>query len=188
MDGYTAMRARARSSRLQHAASLSLLLALGTVGCHGLGSRSSRSGGATDSSETRSALDLAAVDVCQRVPGKAVAQALGGERAETLAFGASADQPSRCRYSVAVGEGKRSSRQAYVVMLMPPDQFEKQHAQQQNPVTPVAGLGDGAYATYAPAGERMDLFVLKRGVATIVVSGENRIALIKIAKVAAGHL
>jgi hypothetical protein len=73
-------------------------------------------------------------------------------------------------------------------MLMPPAPFETRHAQQQNPVTPVSGLGDGAYVTYAPAGERLDLYVLKRSLATIVVSGENRVALIKIAKVAVSHL
>jgi len=74
------------------------------------------------------------------------------------------------------------------VMLMSPEQFERRHRQQQNPVTPVPGLGDGAYVTYAPAGERMDLYVLKRGVATVVVTGDNRVALIKIARVAVAHL
>ena len=165
-----------------------LTLAVVSVGCPGWGARSGRSGDETEASGPRPTLDLAKTDVCQRVPGKAVAQALGGQRADTLAFGASADQPSRCRYAVAVGEGERGTRQGYVVMLMSPEQFERRHRQQQNPVTPVPGLGDGAYVTYAPAGERMDLYVLKRGVATVVVTGDNRVALIKIARVAVAHL
>jgi hypothetical protein len=188
MGGHIGMRARSWSPRLRQAASLSLALVLGAVACHGLGSRAGRAGGETDSSGPRSALDLATTDVCRRVPGKAVAEVLGGQRADTLAFGASADEPSRCRYSVAIGDSERGTRRVYVVMLMPPEQFEKRHAQQQNPVTAIPGLGDGAYLTYAPAGERMDLYVLKRGVATIVVSGENRIALVKIGKVAAARL
>jgi|WetSurMetagenome_2_1015567.scaffolds.fasta_scaffold432531_2 hypothetical protein len=175
-------------SRRRRPARLFLALTFIAVGCQGWGARSERSSGGTESSGPRAPFDLARTDVCQRVPGKAVAQALGGQRADTLAFGASADQPSRCRYAIAAGESAHSTRQIYVVMLMSPEQFEKRHMQQQNPVTPIPGLGDAAYVTYAPAGERMDLYVLKRGVATIVVTGENRTALIKIAKVAVAQL
>jgi hypothetical protein len=188
MDGHVAARAWALVSRSGRAARLVLAIALAAVGCRGQGPAAGSSGSETESSGPRSPLDVATVDVCRRVPGKAVAQALGGQRADTLAFGASADQPSRCRYAVTLGDGERSARQAYVVMLMAPGQFEMRHAQQQNPVTPIPGLGDAAYVTYAPAGERMDLYVLQRGVATIAVTGENRTALIKIAKVALAHL
>jgi hypothetical protein len=187
MDGQTGRHGSTFSSRSRLRPIL-LTLAAFAVGCAGWGARSGQSGGETEQSGPRPILDLAKTDVCQRVPGKAVAQAVGGQRADTLAFGASADQPSRCRYAVAVGEGERGARQVFVVMLMSPEQFERRHMQQQNPVTPVPGLGDGAYVTYAAAGERMDLYVLKRGAATVVVTGENRIALIKIARVVVAHL
>ncbi len=186
MNGHTRSRASGRCSELRRHARLLLAIVLVAVGCRGTGGPGSgRAGGDTAGGST---LDLSTIDVCQRVPGKAVAEALGGQLADTLAFRASADQPSRCRYSIGSSDSARSMRQAYVVLLLPPRDFETRRMQQQNPVESIPGLGDAAYVTYAPAGERTDLYVLKRGKAAIQVTGENRAALVKIAKVAVAHL
>lgn len=189
MNGHTHSHASSRCSELRRHARLFLAIALVAVGCRGAGgSGSGRASSDAAAAGGGSLLDLSTVDVCQRVPGKAVAQALGGQLADTLAFRASVDQPSRCRYSISSGDSARSIREAYVVLLLPPQEFEARRMHQQNPVTPISGLGDAAYVAYAPVGERTDLYVLKRGQATIEVTGENRTALLKIAKVAVAHL
>jgi hypothetical protein len=181
--------ARPCSKSMHWRVTLLMAIAVAVLGCRGTGSsRSGQSAGEPASSGARASLDPATVDVCERVPGKAVAEALGGKLNDALSYRASEQQPSRCRYSITLGAGAGSANRTFIVWLLTPEQLEARSRRQDNPMTPVSGLGDVAFLTYAPVGERRDLYVLKRGVAAIEVTGEDRGALIKVAKVALAQL
>ncbi len=161
-----------------------VLAALVTVaGCQGFG-RSGAQSGQRGAGAAAKPLDLATVDVCERIPGKQVAEAVGGQSAEVLSFRGSGQQLPRCRYAVSGG----AQRQVYVLWLLPPAEFDALRLQQQNPVTAVSNLGDGAYVTFIAGSQRTDLYVLKRGVATIEITGDDRAAVTKIARLALGRL
>jgi len=132
-------------------------------------------------------MDLAAVDVCQRVPGEEVARAVGGKLAEVLPFRGSDQQGSRCRYSIVPANGQ-GARRIFVVWLMAAREFDALRRSQDNPTSAVPNLGDNAFISFTPGGQRFDLCVLKRDVATIEVAGEERTAVIKVARLALSRL
>jgi hypothetical protein len=165
-----------------------LIALLATAGCQGFGRSGSGSGrpGAKEAGQLPP-LDLATVDVCARIPGPMVAEAVGGQRAEILSFRGSGQQHARCRYSVTGGPSAAKA-QVFVVWLLPAAEFDALRLQQENPATPVANLGDGAYVSTIAGTQRSDLYVLKRGVATLEITGDDRRAVTKIAKLALTRL
>jgi hypothetical protein len=163
-----------------------LMALLVTAGCQGLGRPGGQAGQrGTGGAEKTSAVDLATVDVCSRIPGPQVAEAVGGQRADVLSFRASEQQSPRCRYSVVGGKG---GSQVFIIWLMPPTEFDRLRFRQDNPVTPLSNLGDGAYVTVIGGAQRLDLYLLKRGVATIEITGDDRPAVTKIARLAFARL
>ncbi len=170
-------------------AALVVLLAAAPFACRrGQGAPAGETSASAEAAAPGEPIDTSALNVCQRVPGKEVAQALSGELSGVLPFPASDEQPARCRYAVKLSASGRSTERAYIVYLMTPSDFDKRRVQVANPMTPVPKLADVAYVTYAPAGEAATLFVLKRGTAAIEIMGEDRAQLVKIARVVLAHL
>jgi hypothetical protein len=161
---------------------------LGVSACQGRpASGPSPAGGSAAAGGAAAPIDLATVDVCQRVPGEEVARAVGGKLVEVLPFRGSEQQRSRCRYSIAPATGQ-GARRIFVVWLMASSEFDALRRAQDNPTSAVPNLGDNAFISFAPGGQHFDLCVLKRGVATIEVTGEERASAIRVGRVALAHL
>jgi hypothetical protein len=106
----------------------------------------------------QSARDYTKFDVCQAVPGEAIARALGGKLVQTRPF---FDKSfSRCTYFVIpAGSDKQAG---YAVWISPPEDFEDLKKVNDRPLTTLSGLGDAAY-TYRDEDGRYKINVLKRG-------------------------
>ncbi len=115
--------------------------------------------------------DVTTADVCAVIPGDAVANAVGA----TL-VGARLVRPdgshARCVYTVERPAPGRE-RVAFVLWLHRPGDFDELRTLQENPVTAVEGLGDGAFVSSDGESGRHDLFVLVRGVAAVEVTGPD---------------
>ena len=110
--------------------------------------------------------DLKVLDVCRLVPGDAVAKAVGGALAEARPFFDKDGTLARCTYVVTL-PGSGDTRQAYVIWIYPPADFEELKAFTEGKMTAVPGLGDGAYSFQDPGDGRFKVRVLKRGEVTI---------------------
>jgi hypothetical protein len=118
---------------------------------------------ASDQTPARSAgagrRDYTTFNVCQAVPGEAIARALGGRLVQTRPL---YDKSfSRCTYFV-VPAGK-DAQLGYVVWVQPPEDFEELKKHIEEPRTPLTGLGDGAYMFHDKGDGRFKINVLKRG-------------------------
>lgn len=113
--------------------------------------------------------DPSTSDVCILVPGSDVATATGGRLVETMLVRPDG-RFARCRYTVSVGAGDRERRDVYVVWLHSAVDFDDLRKHQDDPVEPVARLGDEAFVSFHPDSERHDLFVLLRGIAAVEVT------------------
>ena len=113
--------------------------------------------------------DYAALNVCEIVPGEAIARALGGTFAEARPFGDKSF--SRCTYFVVPSGG--GQRKGYVVYIQPAEDFESLKRYIEDPITPIDGLGDGAYMFHDTGDGRFKIHVLKRGDVTIEASGDS---------------
>ena len=121
--------------------------------------------------------DYATLNVCQVVPGDAIARALGGTFAEARPFGDKAF--SRCTYFIVPSGG--GQRMGYVVYIQPAEDFEGLKKYIDDPITPIAGLGDGAYMFHDTGDGRFKIHVLKRGDVTIEASGDSEASARKVA-------
>lgn len=113
--------------------------------------------------------DPSTADVCALLPGDRMAVAAGGRLVE-----ASLVRPeghhARCRYTVAVPEGKAERRDVYLVWLHAAADFAELRDLQEGPAAPVAGLGDEAFAVVDPDTGRHGVLALLRGLATVEVT------------------
>jgi hypothetical protein len=130
------------------------------------------------------ARDFAKLDVCQLVPGESIAKALGGKLVESRPF---ADKSfSRCTYFIVpAGTDKRLG---YAVWLHPAGDFEELRQYIEEPTTPVAGLGDGAYQFQDKGDGRFKINVLKRGDVMFQATAESAEAARKVAAAVAAQL
>ena len=155
---------------------LTLLLA-GTASVSANGSPSPNQG-------AQSKRDHATLDVCQMIPGTVVAQALGATLSSTRPV---MDKTfSRCTYLVTPSGGAKPL--GYVVWVQPAADFQdlKQHI--DSPITPIAGLGDGAYTFQDKGDGRFKINVLKRDDLMIQVTGESAASARKVADAVVAHL
>ena len=85
--------------------------------------------------------DWTTFDVCRLVPGDAVARAVAARLNETRPF---YDKSfSRCTYLVTITATNKPA--GYAVWMSPESDFEELKQHTESPLTPVTGLGDGAY-------------------------------------------
>ena len=128
--------------------------------------------------------DWTTFNVCQLVPGDAVAQAVGATLNQAQPFFDKAF--SRCTYRVTI---KATNKPAgYVVWMQPEADFEGLKAYTEAPMTPVAGLGDGAYIFEDKEYGRFKLRVLKRGDLMFEATGDSAASARKVADVVVAHL
>jgi hypothetical protein len=105
----------------------------------------------------RQARDYTKFNVCEFIPGDAIARAVGARLTQTRP---TFDKNwSRCAYYVTDATGKPNG---YVVWIQPAEDFEELKKHIAQPITPVSGLGDAAYL-FQDDDHRFKLNVLKRG-------------------------
>jgi hypothetical protein len=151
---------------------LALMLGLSSWGCGGGGDASDEApadtgaaGEASQDSETPAGRDLSTVDVCTLIPAEAVATAMGEKPATAPANYDPGFEGKGCRY--------KSGRRYAEVSLLPPGEFDfKRGMTPKERVHPLEGLGDAAY--WEDDVDRMELYVLKSGDATIWIRFQDR--------------
>ena len=128
--------------------------------------------------------DWTTVNVCQIVPGEAVARAVAGTLNETRPF---QDKViSRCTYLITLkATGKPAG---YIVWMQPETNFEELKKYTESPLTPVPGLGDGAYIFQDKGDGRFKLRVLKRGDLMFEATGDSAESARKVADVVVAQL
>ena len=101
--------------------------------------------------------DYTKFNVCEFIPGDAIARAVGARLTQSRP---TFDESwSRCAYYVTDANGKPNG---YVVWIQPAEDFEELKKHIDKPITPVSGLGDGAYV-FQDDDRRFKMNVLKRG-------------------------
>jgi hypothetical protein len=151
---------------------LVLMLGLGSWGCGGGGDASDEapadadaSGEAAQESPVPAGRDLSSVDVCTLIPAEAVAKGMGEEPAAAPTNYDPGFEGKGCRY--------RSGRRYAEISLLPPGEFDfKRRMTPKERVHPLEGLGDAAY--WEDDVDRMELYVLKTGDATIWIRFQDR--------------
>jgi hypothetical protein len=128
--------------------------------------------------------DFAKTDVCQLVPGEAVARALGMKLADAQSFVDPGGAFARCTYLVVPIVDAGDLRKGYSVWLQPAGDFERLKASSQGPTSPVPDLGDTAYLFQDPGDGRVKLRALKKGDAVLMVTADTAEAARRIAEVA----
>ena len=84
--------------------------------------------------------DYTKFNVCEFIPGDAIARAVGAKLSHTRP---TFDKNwSRCAYHVTDANGKPNG---YVVWIQPAEDFEELKKYIDKPIRPVSGLGDAAY-------------------------------------------
>ena len=132
----------------------------------------------------QTARDWTTLNVCQLVPAEAVAKAVGATIRETRPF---FDKTfSRCTYLVTVTATNKPG--GYVLWMQPEANFEDLKKYTEAPLTPVAGLGDGAYIFQDKGDSRFKLRVLKRGDLMFESTGDSAESARKVADVAVTFL
>jgi hypothetical protein len=101
--------------------------------------------------------DYTTFNVCEFIPGDAIARAVGAKLTQSRP---TFDKNwSRCAYYMTDTNGKPNG---VVVWIQPHGDFEELKKYIDKPITPVSGLGDGAYV-FQDDDRRFKLNVLKRG-------------------------
>jgi hypothetical protein len=135
-------------------------------------------GGASASVLAQAPRDYATYNVCEAVPGDAIARAVGGKLVTTRP---TFDKNwSRCLYMVTTPGSDR--QRGYVVWLGPAADFEDMKPHIEEPITPVSGLGDGAYIYRDKGDGRFKIYVLMRGQQTFETTGEASESVRKVAE------
>jgi hypothetical protein len=124
------------------------------------------------------------VNVCERVPGEAVATAVSGKLIDVRPVNTSGMTAARCVYGITI-EG---TRRAFVLWVSPSNEYEGLRQAADGPVTPVSGVGDAAHQTFDAETKRYWLRAMKAGKATVQVSGERPEQVRAIALLALGKL
>jgi hypothetical protein len=137
-----------------------------------------------DTAKAQVRRDLKALDVCQAVPGEAVAKAVGGQFAEARPFAAKDSTLARCTYQVTLPGAGSGARKAYVVWVYPAADFESLRKFTAGRISEVPGLGDGAHAFQDSGDGRFKIRVLKRGDVTIEATADTADAARKVAETA----
>ena len=134
--------------------------------------------GGSASVRAQASRDYTKFNVCEAVPGDAIARAMGGRIVTTRP---TFDKNwSRCLYMVTTPGSDR--QRGYTVWLAPPPDFEDMKPYIEEPITPVAGLGDGAYIYRDKGDGRFKIYVLMRGQQTISTTGETAESARKVAE------
>jgi hypothetical protein len=105
----------------------------------------------------RQTRDYTKLNVCEFIPGDAIARAVGAKLTQSRP---TFDKNwSRCAYYVTGADGKPNG---YVVWIQSAEDFEELKKYIDKPITPVSGLGDAAYV-FQDDDRRFKINVLKRG-------------------------
>jgi hypothetical protein len=105
--------------------------------------------------------DLSGLDVCQLISAEAVATGMANEAAESTADYDPGFEGKGCRYA---SRGPGPTRYAEI-SLHPPADFEFRRQMRTKEAHELAGLGDAAW--WEEGSDRTELFILKRGDASI---------------------
>jgi hypothetical protein len=128
--------------------------------------------------------DWMTFNVCQLVPGDAVARAVAAKLNEVRPF---YDKTfSRCTYLVTITATNKPA--GYAVWMSPEADFEELKRHTESPLSPVTGLGDGAYMFQDKGDGRFKIRVLKRGDLMFEATGDSADAARKVAAVVVEHL
>jgi hypothetical protein len=127
-------------------------------------------------------LDLTTLDVCALVPGAEVAGAVAASLKETRGFNSPDGDIARCVYIVAPLGADGSQPRAFAVELEGPSDFADVRPYVEESTRDVEGLGDGAWTSRDPDTGRIRLWVLRRNVATLYLTGDDEAELRKIAE------
>lgn len=120
----------------------------------------------------------------KRVLGEVIAHQLDGCLGKA---GPLADKNwSRCTYFVAL-PGSEAPK-AYVLWLQPAEDYEELKAYIEEPIVPIAGLGDAAFGFQDKGDGRYKIYVLKRGDLSCQARGEAEAPARKVAEAAGGLL
>jgi len=131
------------------------------------------------------ALDLAHLDVCSRVPGAEVAGLADGSLKQARLFNDPDGDLARCTYFVAITASGAEAQTAFSIEVSAEEDFVEIRPYVEAPIHEVAGLGDGAWAYRDPDSmNRLRLYVLSKGVATLDVTGEDEQQVRKVAALA----
>lgn len=128
--------------------------------------------------------DWMTFNVCQLVPGDAVARAVAAKLNEARPF---YDKTfSRCTYLVTLTATNKPA--GYAVWMSPESDFEELKQHTQSTLTPVTGLGDGAHIFQDKGDGRFKLRVLKRGDLMFEATGDSAESARKVADVVVEYL
>jgi len=128
--------------------------------------------------------DWTTFNVCQLVPGDAVARAVAAKLNEARPF---YDKTfSRCTYLVTVTATNKPA--GYAVWVSPEADFEELKRHTESPLTVVTGLGDAAHMFQDKGDGRFKIRVLKRGDLMFEATGDSADAARKVAAVVVEHL
>jgi hypothetical protein len=123
----------------------------------------------------RQAHDYTKLNVCELIPGDAIARAVGARLNQSRP---TFDKEwSRCTYLVTDASGKPNG---LVVWIQPAEDFEELKKVNDKPMTAVTGLGDAAYM-YQDDDRRFKLNVLKRGDLMFQATGDTKESARKVA-------
>jgi hypothetical protein len=139
-------------------------------------------------SDATAPLDLTTLDVCALVPGAEVAAAVAASLQETKGYNSPDGDIARCVYIVAPLEGNGSKPRAFAAELEGASSFAEVRPYVEEPTRDVEGLGDGAWTSRDPDTGRFRLWVLRRGVATLYLTGDDEAELRMIAKLVLSKL
>ena len=110
-----------------------------------------------------------ALNVCQRVPGSAVASAVSGRAVDERAVNIKGLSAARCVYGIEIA----GARHAFVVWVNPVGDFEGLREASDPPVVDVAGVGDAAFAITDKDTKRIQLTARLRGKVTVQVTSDR---------------
>jgi hypothetical protein len=128
------------------------------------------------------ALDPAKTDVCARVPGAAVAAAVGGTLKSARPFADPDGGFARCTYLVATGKNGAESA-AFVLWLYRDSDYDAMVSAVEGPTEKVEGVGDAAILFREEDGRAKLLFV-RRGRYSAEATAADADGARKLAKVA----
>jgi hypothetical protein len=123
-----------------------------------------------------------ASNICGTIPGDMVREALSASSVDTKEF------PGRCRYIVTYAKDHQPPTEAIVIYRFAAADFDEFRQVVDEPVQTLSGLGDGAFQHFQAEDRRYSVFVVKRGVATLQLTGESAERLNKLAKLALSRL
>jgi hypothetical protein len=109
------------------------------------------------------------VNVCQKVPGIAVAASVAGRPLDERPVNIKGFNAARCIYGIEIG----GTRRAFVVWLEPVGEFDGLKAASDPPITAVTGVGDDAFAVTDADTKRLQLTARMKGKVTIQVTGDR---------------